>query len=125
MSFAHFVERIGKNSQKVVFTLSTKNQCARGCAWVLDVFLGGNYLNCRHIQNPERHFGVEARYRDFSVSTTYWQKLAERPYKCQLHSSFWAKKIKNVEFCQILACWVFRRLESVAFSPKSVIFLAL
>ena len=56
-------------------------------------------LNCPHIQNPERLFGVEVIYRDFLVSTTYWQKLAERPYKCQLHSSFWAKiKSKILNF---------------------------
>ena len=65
------MEHTGKNGQKVVFTPSAKNQCARGCAWVLNVFLGGNYLNWQHIQNLEDHFGVEARYRNFLVSTTF------------------------------------------------------
>ena len=92
------MEHTGKNGQKVVFTLSTKNQCARGCAWVLDVFLGRNYLNCRHIQNPERHFGVEAIYRDFLVSTKYWQNWLKGPTSANSTHHFGPKKTKMLNF---------------------------
>ena len=67
LRLAHFWDDLAKNDQIMVFTVLAKNQCAPHCPCLLNVFLGGNYLNWRHIQDLDVRFWVEAIYSNFCV----------------------------------------------------------